>query len=411
MRRAGSVVRYEGRRGVVFRIRYLDADGARVTETLGLEVEGWSPAKAEDELRSRLVDVKRERRRKLRPTSFGEFAEQWFEAYPDTRGLKRSTRRSYRQILDIHLIPAFGELRLELLDLDRLDRYMAVKRKEVGPASINRQLNLLNLILKGAIKRGALRPNANPVPLVDRPKEPRRRWAILTPAEISRVLSAFAQLAGETAADDPERRAWLEQARVMFLVVVACGLRRGELLGLRWRHVDLVDMVVRVEETWVRGAVDTPKSEAGERTIAISQVVAAELFEHRGRSAFDGDDELVFCHPTKGKPVGAQYAAFLAEALARGKVTKKMRPFHDGRHTAITNDAASGNAPVAIQSRAGHASFSTTQRYIDLAGVTFRDEAERISARLFGGGEKSSGEGSGKRSVADGPEAVGDEHE
>jgi integrase len=61
-----------------------------------------------------------------------------------------------------------------------------------------------------------------------------------------------------------------------------------------------------------------------------------------------------------------------------------MRPFHDGRHTAITNDAAAGNAPLAVMKRAGHSDFRTTQGYIDLAGVTFREEAERL-ARLFAG--------------------------
>lgn len=392
-RRAGSVIRYQGSLGAVLRLRYRDADGERVIETLGREADGWSASKAEEELRSRLVDVKRERRRKLKPATFDEFAEQWYGTYPDLKGLKRSTRRSYRQLLDLHLLPAFGELRLELLDLDRLDRYMAAKRSgdgALGPASVNRHLNLLNLILTSAIKRGALRPNANPVPLVDRPKEPRRRWAILTPAEIGRVSNAFLELAEKT--DDERRRKWLLQSRVLFMVSVACGLRRGELLGLRWRHVDFVDVVLRIEETWVRGAVDTPKSEAGERTIAVSQVIASELFDHRARTAFEGDDELLFCHPETGRPLDDHhYPDLLREALGRAKVTKKMRPFHDGRHTAITNDAASGNAPVSIQARAGHASFSTTQRYIDLAGVTFREEAERSSARLFGGSGKSSG--------------------
>jgi integrase len=67
-----------------------------------------------------------------------------------------------------------------------------------------------------------------------------------------------------------------------------------------------------------------------------------------------------------------------------GEGERKVRPFHDGRHTAITNDAAAGNAPAAIQARAGHADFSTTQRYIDLAGVNFRDEAERAERRMWG---------------------------
>ncbi|MFL5954832.1 MAG: tyrosine-type recombinase/integrase [Gaiellaceae bacterium] len=397
-RRTGSVVVYEGARGRVFRLRYRDADGERIVETLGAESDGWTATKAEAELRDRLVDVKRERRRKIKPESFEDFALRWLETYPAARGLKRSTTSTYTTIVKTHLVPALGDLRLELVDVDRLERYIADKRKAgASPATINRHLNLLNLLFTAAIKRNALPANANPVPLLERPKEPRRRWTILTPAEIARVAAAFDELAAAAPAEPKttsESRAWIEQARVVFLLVVACGLRRGEVLGLRWRHVDLVDMVLRVEETWVLHQVDTPKSESGERTIAFEQTIAELLWQHRGRTSFQGDDERVVCHPTKGTPLDTTvYAETLRAALKRAKIARRMRPFHDGRHTAITNDAAAGNAPLAIQTRAGHASFSTTQRYIDLAGVSFRDEAGRLDRHLFGNG---SGKSSGK---------------
>jgi hypothetical protein len=71
-------------------------------------------------------------------------------------------------------------------------------------------------------------------------------------------------------------------------------------------------------------------------------------------------------------------------ALKQAGITDEVRPFHDGRHTSITNAAAAGVAPGALQARAGHADLSTTQRYIDLAGVLFRDEAEAAEARMFG---------------------------
>lgn len=61
-----------------------------------------------------------------------------------------------------------------------------------------------------------------------------------------------------------------------------------------------------------------------------------------------------------------------------------MRPFHDGRHTSITNSAAAGLSPAALMARAGHSDFKTTQGYIDLAGETFRAEAELLEQRLFG---------------------------
>lgn len=391
-RRAGSVIKYTGKHGVVYRVRWRDADGQRVVETLGSEADGWTSTKAEEELRNRLVDVKRERRRKVRPASFDDFALRWLETYPEARGLKASTRSSYRTIISRHLIPAFGEVRLELVDLDRLERYISAKRKKgVGPATINRHLNLLNLLFVAAIKRGALPANANPVPLIERPKEPRRRWTILQPAEIARVAKAFDELAEDAPVRSEkvqETRAWVEQARVVFLVIIACGLRRGEVLGLRWKHVDLVDLLIRVEETFIAGRVDTPKSEAGERTIAFGQAIADELWQHRRRTSFEGDDERVFVHPAKGSALDPTlYGETFRAALKRAGVTRPMRPFHDGRHTAITNDARSGNAPLSIQTRAGHASFSTTQRYIDLAGVVFRQEAERLEQHLFGARE------------------------
>jgi integrase len=80
-----------------------------------------------------------------------------------------------------------------------------------------------------------------------------------------------------------------------------------------------------------------------------------------------------------------RYSKTFRAALAKGGITDYVRPFHDGRHSAITNAAAAGNAPSALQARAGHSSFQTTQLYIDLAGERFRREAEEAERRMFGG--------------------------
>jgi integrase len=83
-------------------------------------------------------------------------------------------------------------------------------------------------------------------------------------------------------------------------------------------------------------------------------------------------------------PPEGGYAATLRAALARAKVDRPMRPFHDGRHTSITNKAAAGVSPAALMAIAGHSDFKTTQGYIDLAGETFRDEAELAEQRMLG---------------------------
>jgi integrase len=90
-----------------------------------------------------------------------------------------------------------------------------------------------------------------------------------------------------------------------FLLFMMAGVRHGEALGLRWRTVLLADPdepVMRIEETFVRHAIDTPKSQAGNRTIALGSRLAAELFEHRGRSPYKGEDERVFANPRTGTP-------------------------------------------------------------------------------------------------------------
>jgi hypothetical protein len=66
-----------------------------------------------------------------------------------------------------------------------------------------------------------------------------------------------------------------------------------------------------------------------------------------------------------------------------------MREFHDWRHTGITNAAGAGMSPLAIMRMAGHSDFKTTQRYIDLAGVLFGDEVQRLSDWYGSAGTKN----------------------
>jgi len=77
---------------------------------------------------------------------------------------------------------------------------------------------------------------------------------------------------------------------------------------------------------------------------------------------FQGDDERVFCHPRTGGVLDdRRYAKTLRLAPARAEITDYVRPFHDGRHTSLTNAAAAGMSPAALMARAGHSDFKTTQ--------------------------------------------------
>ena len=74
----------------------------------------------------------------------------------------------------------------------------------------------------------------------------------------------------------------------------------------------------------------------------------------------------------------------LRAALTAAGVEGEVRPFHDLRHASLTNGAAAGESPIALMARAGHRSMKTTNVYLHLAGVLFRDEAVALERRLLG---------------------------
>ena len=142
----------------------------------------------------------------------------------------------------------------------------------------------------------------------------------------------------------------------MFLTLILTGVRRFELQDLRWRDVDLLDGVLRVRRS---------KSEAGERSIALSANLRDVLSDRYRRTAYKGDDDRVFCHPDRGSLYRAEgFREALRAALSAAGVEADLRPFHDLRHASLTNGAAAGESPVALMTRAGHTNMSTTKRYL-----------------------------------------------
>jgi integrase len=378
-----GVIERTGPRGTTYSIRYFDASGQRQFETLGKAPE-WSAAKASKERQQRIVAVENQGFQKPNgKITFGVFAEEWMESYGESRGLKLSAAASYKSITTTHLVPAFGKLSLGQLTPERIERFKVRGLKSgLAPRTVNSHLQCLGLILKGALKRRLI--TSNPLDLVDRVRERKQDQPVLSPEQTQKIEQAFAELILETPTG--MRRENLMVARVRFQLIMGAGLRLGELLGLRWRDCQLDDEPrIRVAETFVRARFDTPKSDAGRRTIAIGPRLAKVLREHRLWSAYSGADELVAPNPRTGNPFGVHvYAELLREAMAKADVDVHIRPHHGLRHSQITQSAAAGADPFALMTRSGHSSMQTTQQYIHLAGVQYRDEAEALEKRLYG---------------------------
>ena len=357
-RHGAAVIRYEGKRGVTWRIKYRDATGEQVMETVGAERDGITEKKAEAELRERLVRVERRGYRRPKRLTFAQYADTWLEEGERRRAWKDGTVVTYRNAVR-HLKDELGPMTLGGMRPRDVAAYTKTALDNgFAPSTVVLHLNLLFDILKSAQVEELI--EANPAEGAERPKVRRKRWRILQPTEFASVLKAFTD----------------EQARTMFLVLMLTGLRRFELLALRWRDVSLVEHVLRVAES---------KSEEGERSIALSPALVDAIAAHYQRTAYKGDDDRVFCDPEKGTKIREQwFAAELRAALKTAGITDYVRPFHDLRHSSLTNGAAAGEQPIALMARAGHRSMSTTKQYLHLAGVVFREEADALERRLLG---------------------------
>lgn len=181
----------------------------------------------------------------------------------------------------------------------------------------------------------------------------------------------------------------------LYRVAVMTGLRQGELVALRWRDVDWTARKVRVRQNYTRGEWGTPKSRRSTRTVPLADTAAAALEHHFQRSAYQGDDDLVFGHPHTGRPYDASkmrkrfYDAMRGAGLGHLVGQANGITFHSLRHTYSTRMAAVGVPMRTLQEWMGHKDFATTLKYADCApdpaqGAAFAELAFGAAGALSG---------------------------
>jgi len=383
MARRGSLILYAGKRGHVWRAKYVlpDDDGRprRVMRTLGpartkQQPDGMTRKEARAALDDLVSDARQRGVRRREPTTFRRYAEQWFEREEVKRGRERTTVVTYTSTRR-RLIDAFGGRRVEAIrPRDVADYGSSLTKQVYGAALVRRDHAVLHSLFKSA--KAAERVDSNPCEGAELPRLPEAKPWILGPEEVRSILRAFTD----------------ERARVLFLTLELTGIRQHEAKQLRWRNVDLVDGVLRVVES---------KSRSGVRSIALSPALTDALAVWKDTTAFAGEDEYVFAHQERGTQLQAEWfkqelrAAMIAAGIdripewtykdAKGCRRGGFRPFHDQRHSSLTHSAAAGTGEIALMTAAGHGSISITKRYLHLAGSVLRDEAEALERRLLGG--------------------------
>ncbi len=280
----------------------------------------------------------------------------WFKRA--TIGLSAQSVERYRQIVDNQIIPALGATKLQSLTGARIDAVLAELQTGDRPLSARtaRQVHMLvNRIVRAAVKERLIARNIMD-DVDDRPKATKKRIAPLTPEQVQTVIE---RLAGK-------------KIRVPVLVALYTGMRRGEVLALRWNDLDLDAGTIRidesVEETKEHGRrVKTPKTESGNRTIAIGAVLVGELraFRQRqlerrmrlglGKMAGDG---LLFPSP-QGEPTSPNRLSEAWNLFAKS-IGLENTTFHTLRHSHASHLIRQAIDLVTISRRLGHSSPAFT---------------------------------------------------
>ncbi len=378
----GHVFRVDRQRGPVWYAKYRLPDGRQVQRKIGPAwTERGRPATgyftkrlAEDWLRSLLDEARRGTLPGLvrSGATFADAATEFLRYSEQDRGCKPSTIRDYRSTLEAHLLPAFGEVPLESITPASIDHWRA-SLTTLSPRTKNKLLTVMHGVMRRAAHVWGLR--ANP----------------LTEVEKQRVRSA-----GDLEVFSPEevlalvRAAASPQDAAIFLTAAFTGLRRGELLALRWRDVDFTGSVIRVRSSYSAGMLTSPKS-GKVRSVPMAPDVARSLAELGQRLNRTGDDDLVF--PGEGGDYldGSALRRRYGVALQRGGL-RQLR-FNDLRHTFGTRMIAKADIRR-VQEWMGHADIQTTMRYLHYAP---RSEDAALVAEAFALPEAVRGEESAAR--------------
>jgi integrase len=269
----------------------------------------------------------------------------------EIRGRKKSHRMTVASDLRNHIAPFFAGKELRAIEPRDVERYIAAKLATLAPKTVRNHLNTMHSVFEIGARLGWC--DRNPAKLADRPviKSAETRIKFLDQPELEQLLA--------TPYPD-DAFGCLEPT--LYLTAAMTGLRQGELLGLRWRDVDLQARKVRVVSPYVRGEFADAKSEKSARSVPLAQRVADALAALREQSAYASDGELVFCHPDSGNPLDRSKLVRRFKA-ATERADVRQITFHELRHTFGTRMAAAGVPLRTIQHWMGHADAKTTQVY------------------------------------------------
>jgi len=306
---------------------------------------------------------------------FVEMAEKWLESRHD---IQRSTWWKYRQLLDSHVLPRWGELRLTDIETEDIAMWVAklINSEDgsgLGPSQARLAFRVLSMVLGWCVPR---RLRSNPALGVKLPVLPDAEHIYLTYEQVEALAEASTRL--RTKYNRPTSVSAVN--RPLILLLAYTGLRWGEAAALRVRHIDLAKRRIRVAATLgeINGKHIEGLPKGGKRrTVPVPGSLVEEL-----RPLVDSrpSDTRVFV-TAKGNALRKnnwRTREFLPAVEASGVKVDGLTP-HKLRHTAASLAIAAGADVKVVQQMLGHADAAMT---LNIYGHLFPDRLDEVAESL-----------------------------
>jgi integrase len=308
------------------------------------------------------------------------YLEAWFERKKDTGRFRPSTALHTGHHVQHHWIPLLGHYRLADLTVDDVDRALASVRRQgtgkrqLSASSVRRIHATLRSALNDAVRRRMI--PYNPAALAE--LEPTRRPKV-RPWEPEELGAFLDHAAGH-------------RLGVLFEVLAMTGLRRGEVVGLRWGDLDLDRAVLWVRQSVVQvgytSVVGQPKTASGEdRRVDLDAATVGSLIAHRLQQDTDKatfgaayeDNDLVFARED-GSYLKPEMVSDTFQRLVAAAGLRRVR-LHDLRHGQASIMLAAGVEMAVVSKRLGHSGIRiTSDTYAHLLEGVGRQAAEAAAA-------------------------------
>lgn len=323
--------------------------------------------------------------------TFASFVNEWRKKYA-AKHLSPKTLYTYEQNLKNRILPAFGHLKIDEIKPLHIVDYLQSLEQDGGrndgkpgglsSGTIQYDHRVIKNILSRAVEWKLIK--SNPAASVRKPKVEHKVNMPYDEAEVEQLLQALQN----------EPFHW----RMMVTLALTTGLRRGELLGLEWKHIDWKEGIISVEQTLILALkgkiiVKEPKTKHSKRKVALPPSVLEELREYysfrakerdnlkdawKGCKDQDGNERnFVFSHPD-GTPFHHERPYLWFRQFIKKNGLRYIR-FHDLRHTSATLLINQGVHAKIISERLGHGNITTT---MNIYGHALRSADQAAAAKF-----------------------------